>query len=107
MSEQTIDSATNSKPASDAASKRTRKPAKKAKATKNASGGKKAAGKPEADRANVAVSVLTTKGIISTAFTPLLGMSEVVSSFLEPGNDESRRSKVCGAGRMEGRSASR
>jgi phage terminase large subunit-like protein len=27
--------------------------------------------------------LLTTKGILSTTFTPLLGMSEVVSSFLE------------------------
>jgi phage terminase large subunit-like protein len=37
--------------------------------------------------------LLTTKGIISTTFTPLLGMSEVVSSFLEAEAEESRRSK--------------
>ena len=37
--------------------------------------------------------LLTTKGIVYTTFTPLLGMSEVVSSFLEPDNDESRLSK--------------
>ena len=37
--------------------------------------------------------LLTTKGIISTTFTPLLGMSEVVTSFLEPESDESRKSK--------------
>ena len=37
--------------------------------------------------------LLTTKGIISTTFTPLLGMSEVVTSFLEPADDESKRSK--------------
>src|SRR5262249_8340211 len=37
--------------------------------------------------------LLTTKGIISTTFTPLLGMSEVVTSFLEPPDDESKRSK--------------
>jgi len=37
--------------------------------------------------------LLTTKGIISTTFTPLLGMSEVVTSFLEPADGESKRSK--------------
>src|SRR5262249_21120253 len=37
--------------------------------------------------------LLTTKGIISTTFTPLLGMSEVVTSFLEPPDGESKRSK--------------
>jgi phage terminase large subunit-like protein len=37
--------------------------------------------------------LLTTKGLAWTTFTPLLGMSEVVISFLEPENDESRLSK--------------
>jgi len=37
--------------------------------------------------------LLTTKGLAWTTFTPLLGMSEVVMSFLEPENDESRLSK--------------
>jgi phage terminase large subunit-like protein len=37
--------------------------------------------------------LLTTKGLAWTNFTPLLGMSEVVMSFLEPENDESRLSK--------------
>lgn len=37
--------------------------------------------------------LLTTKGIIFTTFTPLLGMSEVVTSFLEPASEESDRSK--------------
>lgn len=37
--------------------------------------------------------LLTTKGILYTTFTPLLGMSEVVTSFLEPDKEESRRSK--------------
>jgi phage terminase large subunit-like protein len=37
--------------------------------------------------------LLTTKGLLYTTFTPLLGMSEVVMSFLEPTNDESRLSK--------------
>lgn len=37
--------------------------------------------------------LLTTKGILYTTFTPLLGMSEVVSSFLEPENEDSRKSK--------------
>jgi phage terminase large subunit-like protein len=37
--------------------------------------------------------LLTTKGILYTTFTPLLGMSEVVSSFLEPEQEESRQSK--------------
>ena len=37
--------------------------------------------------------LLTTKGLAWTTFTPLLGMSEVVMSFLEPENDRSRLSK--------------
>jgi phage terminase large subunit-like protein len=37
--------------------------------------------------------LLTTKGLAWTTFTPLLGMSEVVSSFLEPESDASRHSK--------------
>src|SRR5215469_14072882 len=37
--------------------------------------------------------LLTTKGIISTTFTSLLGMSEVVTSFLEPADGESKKSK--------------
>jgi phage terminase large subunit-like protein len=37
--------------------------------------------------------LLTTKGILYTTFTPLLGMSEVVSGFLEPENEESHLSK--------------
>jgi phage terminase large subunit-like protein len=37
--------------------------------------------------------LLTTKGLAWTTFTPLLGMSEVVMTFLEPENDESRLSK--------------
>jgi phage terminase large subunit-like protein len=37
--------------------------------------------------------LLTTKGLAWTTFTPLLGMSEVVMSFLEPENDASRLSK--------------
>jgi len=37
--------------------------------------------------------LLTTRGLQYTTFTPLLGMSEVVKSFLEPDNDESRESK--------------
>jgi phage terminase large subunit-like protein len=37
--------------------------------------------------------LLTTKGIISTTFTPLLGMSEVVTSFLESTDEESKKSK--------------
>jgi phage terminase large subunit-like protein len=36
--------------------------------------------------------LLTTKGILSTTFTPLLGMSEVVTSFLEP-EEEAKKSK--------------
>jgi len=37
--------------------------------------------------------LLTTKGLVWTTFTPLLGMSEVVTSFLEPENDDARLSK--------------
>lgn len=37
--------------------------------------------------------LLTTKGILYTTFTPLLGMSEVVTSFLEPASEESQQSK--------------
>ncbi len=37
--------------------------------------------------------LLTTKGLIWTTFTPLLGMSEVVTSFLEPESEESGGSK--------------
>jgi len=38
--------------------------------------------------------LLTTKGLVWTTFTPLLGMSEVVMSFLEPEDEEkSRQSK--------------
>ena len=37
--------------------------------------------------------LLTTKGLAWTTFTPLLGMSEVVMSFLEPENDQSSLSK--------------
>jgi phage terminase large subunit-like protein len=37
--------------------------------------------------------LLTTKGLAWTTFTPLLGMSEVVSSFLEPGSEEASVSK--------------
>lgn len=37
--------------------------------------------------------LLTTKGILYTTFTPLLGMSEVVTSFLEPEGEEVKRSK--------------
>jgi phage terminase large subunit-like protein len=37
--------------------------------------------------------LLTTKGLAWTTFTPLLGMSEVVMSFLEPENNEPRLSK--------------
>ena len=51
MSEHTIDSETNDKPTPEAAPKRTRKPAKKARAVKKSSRVKKA-GKPKADRAN-------------------------------------------------------
>jgi phage terminase large subunit-like protein len=37
--------------------------------------------------------LLTTKGLAWTTFTPLLGMSEVVSSFLEPESEEAHPSK--------------
>lgn len=37
--------------------------------------------------------LLTTKGLLYTTFTPLLGMSEVVLSFLEPPSEESMESK--------------
>lgn len=37
---------------------------------------------------------LTTKGIVLVTFTPLQGMSEVVTSFLEPGSDEAREIKM-------------
>lgn len=37
--------------------------------------------------------LLTTKGLAWTTFTPLLGMSEVVTSFLEPSEGEARHSK--------------
>ena len=37
--------------------------------------------------------LLTTKGLAWTTFTPLLGMSEVVMSFLEPENERSGLSK--------------
>ena len=37
--------------------------------------------------------LLTTKGLIWTTFTPLLGMSEVVTSFLEPEGKEAGLSK--------------
>ena len=37
--------------------------------------------------------LLTTKGLAWTTFTPLLGMSEVVKSFLEPQDEEAGRSK--------------
>lgn len=37
--------------------------------------------------------LLTTKGILFTTFTPLLGMSEVVLSFLEPPSEEAMKSK--------------
>jgi len=37
--------------------------------------------------------LLTTKGLVWTTFTPLLGMSEVVSSFLEPENEQASPSK--------------
>jgi hypothetical protein len=55
MSEHTIDSATNSKPAPEAAPKRTRQARKKAKAAKKAA---KEAGKPKADRANKKAEVI-------------------------------------------------
>ena len=37
--------------------------------------------------------LLTTKGLAWTTFTPLLGMSEMVTQFLEPESEESRGSK--------------
>jgi phage terminase large subunit-like protein len=37
--------------------------------------------------------LLTTKGLVWTTFTPLLGMSDVVSSFLEPEGNQAGRSK--------------
>lgn len=37
--------------------------------------------------------LLTTKGLAWTTFTPLLGMSEMVSSFLEPESEEARQTK--------------
>ena len=47
--------------------------------------------------------LLTTEGLAWTTFTPLLGMNEVVMSFLEPENDESRLSKyVVQAGWKDG-----
>ena len=48
--------------------------------------------------------LLTTKGLAWTTFTPLLGMSEVVMSFLEPENDQSRLVEIRGTGRLERRS---
>jgi len=57
MNEHTIDSATNSKPAPEAAPKRTRKASKKAKPLNKASRAKKA-GKPKADRANKKAEVI-------------------------------------------------
>jgi len=58
MSEHTIDSETNSKPASEAAPKRARKAAKKSKAATKAARGKKAASKPKADRTNKKAEVM-------------------------------------------------
>jgi phage terminase large subunit-like protein len=37
---------------------------------------------------------ITTKGITLITFTPLQGMSEVVSSFLEPENDAAKRTRT-------------
>lgn len=37
--------------------------------------------------------LLTTKGLAWTTFTPLLGMSEMVTQFLEPASEESRDSR--------------
>jgi phage terminase large subunit-like protein len=37
--------------------------------------------------------LLTTKGLAWTTFTPLLGMSEMVTQFLEPESEESRHSR--------------
>lgn len=37
---------------------------------------------------------LTTKGIVYTTFTPLQGLSDVVSGFLEPADEEARHSKA-------------
>ena len=58
MSEQTIDSATNGKPTSEAARKRARRGAKKTKATKKVAGGKKPGSKPKADSANKKAEVI-------------------------------------------------
>ena len=57
MSEHTIDSATNSKPAPDTAPRQTRKATKKAKAPKKASPANWA-GKPKADRGNKKAEVI-------------------------------------------------
>ena len=50
--------------------------------------------------------LLTTKGLVWTTFTPLLGMSEMVSSFLEPEAEEAVPVEVRGTGGLEGCAAS-
>jgi hypothetical protein len=57
MNEETTDSATNSKPTSETATKRAGRGAKKTKATKRASRAKNA-GKPKADRTNKKAEVI-------------------------------------------------